>query len=506
MQSKFIKILAAILLIPILYGLGVYVARGEVRTDAEYPESFQNAAAFCAGNDAAQVLKFSPGQEQEIQAALNSLTECTTIQLAAGRFVFNNALTIAGVDGITLAGAGQKATTIQFVDAINVNGVDVESANQFTIRDLKIVDSPKNAVEIRLSENIHIDRVTTTWSITQGPERGKNGAYGFYPVNVSNVLLENSESFYASDAGIYVGQCINAVVRNNLAEQNVMGLEIENTVNAEVYDNVVKNNTGGLLVYDLNKNTIVTRNVRVHRNTVVDNNNDNFSNAGIVKSVPAGVGFIITAAREVEIFDNTFGNNNTTDIALFSGLITETPDFGEWAQNNFRLHSIYIHDNIFNGGSGDSIDNGRTNVESRPLGKLMESLFQIWNEERASAGGAALKVPNISYDGVDKGRTLLVLTNTMFGNQPGNHNQICLKDNDRGAIQPTLGDYNMPALLNNSAEPTDESMRAAIQAGEVVVYENGEDGYGGAPEAGFACEGFRATGVPVNFPAASAAR
>lgn len=503
MQSKVIKILAALVLLPVVYGVGIYFARAEVRTDAQFPATFETAAAYCADNESAATLNFAPGQEAELQAALNSLAECTTIQLAAGRFVLNNAMTIAGVDGISVVGAGKNATTIQFVDAINVNGIDVESANHFTIRDLKIVDSPKNAVEIRLSENIHIDNVTTTWSVTAGPERGKNGAYGFYPVNVANVLLENSESYYASDAGIYVGQCINAVVRNNLAEFNVMGLEIENTVNAEVYNNVVKNNTGGLLVYDLNKNTIVTRNIRVHNNTVVNNNNNNFANSGIVKSVPAGVGFIITAAREVEIFENTFENNNTTDIALFNGLITETPDFSEWQQNNFRVHTIYIHSNAFNGGSGDAIDNGSTDVKDRPLGKLMETIFGHVNAERTAAGQAAIGVPNISYDGVDDGRTLLALTNTMFGNQPGNHNDICLRNNDRGKIQPSFGDYNLPALLNNSDAPTADSILAAIRSGDFVIYENGEGNYGGEPDAGFACKGFVATGVPVDFAVAA---
>lgn len=499
MQNKFIKILIAVLLLPILYGIGIYVARAEKTTDAQFPAKFEPADVYCAGNSEARTLTFTPGQEKQIQETLNSLSECTTIQLGAGRFVFNNALTIAGVKGITLCGAGQKQTTIQFVDAINVNGIDVESSNHFTIRDLTVQDSPKNAIEIRLSENIYIDHVTTTWSNTSGPERAKNGAYGFYPVNVANVLLENSESYYASDAGIYVGQCINAVVRNNLAEFNVMGLEIENTVNAEVYNNVVRNNTGGMLVYDLNKNTIVTRNIRVHDNTIINNNNDNFSSAGIVKSVPAGVGFIVTAARQVEIFANIFENNNTTDIALFSGLITETPDFGMWEQNNFRLHSIYVHDNRFNGGSGDAIDNGQTSAKDRPLGKLMEEVFRIVNTERTAAGEAPFTVPNISYDGVDDGRTILAVTNTPFGNKKGNHNNICLKNNGVGNIHPAFGDFNLPALLDNSDEPTEESMRAAYLNGDFLIYANAEADYGGAPEAGFSCEGFVATGVPVDF-------
>ena len=498
MGSKLLKFGLPILLLPIVYGVWVYSSRAEARTDVQFGE-FQPAAAFCASNAQASTLQFAPGQEAELQTKLNNLGECTTIELAAGRFVFKNALTIAGVNGITIKGAGKKATTIQFVDAVNVNGIDVESANNFTIRDLKVVDSPKNAIEIRLSENIHIDNVITTWSTTSGPERGNNGAYGYYPVNVTNVLLENSESYYASDAGIYVGQCVNALVRNNRAEWNVMGLEIENTVNAEVYDNVVQNNTAGLLVYDLNKNTIVTRNIRVHDNIVVNNNNDNFANAGIVKATPSGIGFIITAAREVEVFDNTFENNNTTDIAMVSGLISETPDFGQWKQNNFRLHSIYIHDNTFKGGTGDSIDNGKTSGKDRPLGVLVDELWKTVNAERTGVDRSSINVPNILYDGVDDGRTLLALTNTMFGNKRGNFNNICIRNNEGS---PGLVDLNLPAVLDNASEPTDESMRNAVQSGDLVIFENADDNYGGLPETGFDCEGFVATGVPVQFEVA----
>ena len=133
----------------------------------------------------------------------------------------------------------------------------------------------------------------------------------------------------------------------------------------------------------------------------------------------------------------------------------------------------------------------------------METIFGHVNAERTAAGQAAIGVPNISYDGVDDGRTLLALTNTMFGNQPGNHNDICLRNNDRGKIQPSFGDYNLPALLNNSDAPTADSILAAIRSGDFVIYENGEGNYGGEPDAGFACKGFVATGVPVDFAVAA---
>jgi len=48
----------------------------------------------------------------------------------------------------------------------------------------------------------------------------------------------------AADAGSYVGQSKNVIVRNNRAESNVAGIEIENTQGADVYDNVAVDNTG----------------------------------------------------------------------------------------------------------------------------------------------------------------------------------------------------------------------------------------------------------------------
>ena len=44
-------------------------------------------------------------------------------------------------------------------------------------------------------------------------------------------------SIGASDAGIYVGQSSQVVVRTSRAERNVAGFELENTKGAELYDN-----------------------------------------------------------------------------------------------------------------------------------------------------------------------------------------------------------------------------------------------------------------------------
>lgn len=134
-------------------------------------------------------------------------------------------------------------------------------------------------------EDLTIRRVRTWWSDGASEQ---NGAYGIYPVMCSDVLIEHCVAQFASDAGIYVGQTRRAVVRYNRAEQNVAGIEIENTVGADVYENEATNNTGGILVFSLPglqlKNGSHTR---VFKNRLHDNNHPNFAHQGtMVASVP----------------------------------------------------------------------------------------------------------------------------------------------------------------------------------------------------------------------------
>jgi len=474
----------------------LFLSRMEKSTSIQFPQTFLTTEKYC-GDKTIRVLSFVPREVDKLLIALNSLEECTRIELGRGEFLLNTSLTVNNVNGIEIRGAGKNLTTVRFKDAGNVNGIDVEASHSFTIRDLRILDSPKNGLEIRLSENVVIDNLEVTWSTRSGEAMSQNGAYGVYPVNVVNLLLQNTDSYYASDAGLYVGQCINALVRYNRAEYNVMGLEIENTINAEVYENVVRNNTGGFLAYDHHKNSIVSRNIRVFKNTITNNNNPNFASSGIVKTVPAGVGMVLTAVRDIEIYENTFANNNTADIGILNGLVSETPDFSQWKMNNWRSHDIYIHSNVFNGGSGNSVDNGNTSETDRPLGVLLDRVIQTMNELRVEKGESRLPVPNIVYDGVDKGYTILTLT-SWFGKSKGNYNAICLKNNDRGKMSPKLLDLNLPALLDNSDEPTSESIRKSIEKGDTLLY-TAEDEYGGLPPGGFSCEGYRFKGMPLDL-------
>lgn len=154
----------------------------------------------------------------------------------------------------------------------------------------------------------------------------------------------------ASDAGIYVGQSNQIIVRNSRAEYNVAGIEIENSTYADVYDNVATNNTGGILIFDLpNLPVQGGQATRVFNNQIFENNTENFAPIGnIVANVPAGTGLLILANDNIEVFENSFADNNSVNIMIYSftlgGRTIEDQNYDPFPEQ------IYIHDNEFVGG------------------------------------------------------------------------------------------------------------------------------------------------------------
>jgi parallel beta-helix repeat protein len=134
------------------------------------------------------------------------------------------------------------------------------------------------------------------------------------------VLIDKVTVKGASDAGIYVGQSKNIVVKRSRAEFNVAGIEIENSMNADVFDNVATHNAGGILVFDLpNLPQMGGHSTRLFRNKVVQNDTPNFAPKGnIVASVPTGTGVMIMANRDVHVFENEIDQNQTAAVMLVS--------------------------------------------------------------------------------------------------------------------------------------------------------------------------------------------
>ena len=247
------------------------------------------------------------------------------IEIPAGVFSFDRSLSLT-VDGVTIRGAGMDETILSFANqASGAEGLLV-TASDFTIEDLAIEDTNGDALKINEGENIIIRRVRTEW--TNGPDTD-NGAYGIYPVQTTNVLIDGAVAIGASDAGIYVGQSRNVIIRNSRAERNVAGIEVENTEGADVYGNVATENTGGILVFNMPNLPQPGRQTRVFDNQVFDNNTRNFGHPGTpVASVPAGSGIVINSNDDVEIFNNDIRDHRTANIIISSVYSTGYSDLG----------------------------------------------------------------------------------------------------------------------------------------------------------------------------------
>ena len=309
--------------------------------------------AACGGGEPAPQNSSDSSFESKLEQQLLDAKPGSVIDIPAGHYALKRGLGLR-TDGVTIRGGGMDKTVLSFKGQIVGPEGLLVNANDFTIENLAIEDTKGDALKINQGRNITIHGVRIEW--TGGPNTN-NGAYGLYPVKTQNVLVEDSVVIGASDAGIYVGQSNNIVVRRNRAEQNVAGIEIENSVNADVYDNTATKNSGGILVFNMPNLSQAGHASRLFKNKVFDNNTGNFAAKGAaVASVPAGSGVVVNSNDKVEIFDNDIADNQTANIIISSYYSTNYYNKrGVAADYNPYPKGIAVYGNRLKGG-GDSPD------------------------------------------------------------------------------------------------------------------------------------------------------
>jgi len=322
-------------------------------------------------------IETGPDVARRAQAAMINVKPGQVIEFPEGRFEFPATLSL-DVSRVTVRGHGPDKTILRFKDqgaGTGGEGLLVTSKNDVTLQDLAVEDAWGDGIKIQGTGKLVLRNIRVEW---MGGPKETNGGYGLYPVLCTDVLIEGCKVAGASDAGIYVGQSQNIVVRRNTVEKNVAGIEIENSTRADVHDNVATDNSGGILIFTMpDLPTKEGRHCRVFHNRVLANNHVNFAPKGnIVATVPPGTGIMIMANDQVEIFDNTIEQNQTAGLSVVSYLITEKP-LSDDKYNPF-CEAIYVHDNVFSA-------NG-----AKPAGSLGEML--------AKALGTPL--PDILYDGI----------------------------------------------------------------------------------------------------------
>jgi parallel beta-helix repeat protein len=283
------------------------------------------------------------GAAERLTEALITAQSGDTVRIGAGRIEITEGLSL-DVDDVVVKGAGPDQTILSFKGQTGSGEGLLVTSDRVVLEDFAVEDTKGDGVKSKGSDQITFRNLRVEW--TNGPD-AKNGAYGVYPVSSKNVLIEGVTVRGAADAGIYVGQSENIVVRNSRAEFNVAGIEIENSMQADVYKNVATHNTGGILVFDLpNLPVQGGHDIRVFDNDVVDNDTPNFAPPGnMVAIVPKGMGIMVMANRNVHVFGNRLDGNATAHV-----LIAAYPNEYEDENYTFVPRGVYVHGNTYGEG------------------------------------------------------------------------------------------------------------------------------------------------------------
>ena len=260
--------------------------------------------AVAAGDDA----------QTRLQEALILAEPGDVVALGAGRFVLTDGLSL-DVQGVTLRGQGMDATVLDFSGQKGAGEGLLVTSDEVTMRDFAVENTHGDGIKSKGADNVVYYRVRVTW--TGGPKES-NGAYGIYPVSSTGVLIDGCKVSGASDAGIYVGQSKAITVRYNYVENNVAGIEIENSRDALVKGNLVTRNTGGILVFDLPGLPVMGGgNTLIEGNVVAGNDTPNFAPKGnIVAGVRRGTGIMVMANDRVMVINNRLANNPTVQVMV----------------------------------------------------------------------------------------------------------------------------------------------------------------------------------------------
>ena len=288
---------------------------------------------------APMTITVQPGET--IQAAVDRARPGDTIEVPYGLYTERVAIDLSD---ITLRGIPNEKGEWPILDGEGrlADGV-IASGNNFELANFHVRNTTDNGVLVEGATGVHLHDLFTE----------NTGAYGVYPVQSTDVLIERSTATGVNDAGIYAGQCEKVVIRDSVAYGNVIGIEVENTVGAEVYNNHAYDNALGIFIDLLPQLTSkVSLDTKVYNNIAENNNHENFAPAKTSAAlVRTGTGLLLLAADHVEVYSNTIRGNKTAGVAVFNltiGFDEDEIDVGPNPEHN------WIHDNVMQNNGTDA--------------------------------------------------------------------------------------------------------------------------------------------------------
>ena len=182
-------------------------------------------------SDGGQVTRFSPGPHVQmvLQEDLILAEPGAVIHFEEGPFDFTSGLSL-DVDNVTIRGRGMDKTILVLQKQQAAPGALYQQQRRHG-RGSGHRGHQGQRHQVPYGGSYHLPPCAHRMDRrTAGDQRR---LLGIYPVSSKQVLIEECVAIAASDAGIYVGQSQDAIIRGCRAEYNVAGIEIENCYRAK---------------------------------------------------------------------------------------------------------------------------------------------------------------------------------------------------------------------------------------------------------------------------------
>ena len=317
-------------------------------------QGYQSAVDFAEqeyGEDAASFV--SPGADA-IENAVNAAAPGAKLLIEPG--TYQDAVTLEQT-GLRLVGCGGATNDRPLLQKPETCAAPEDCARGIFASDLDDLLFQSLAVEGWTSDGIFVtgaERVTYRDIVGDGGVGDNTSSrYAVFPVNSSGVVIETCDVKDISDAGIYVGQSTDIVVRFNKIQTSVAGVEFENSANGVGHNNYAKGNTGGFLVFkDGSLPVQLSNDHRVSHNVFDDNNGPNYG-SGNVAGVPEGTGILVISTDDSEFEYNFIRGNNSFGFALTDQMVAQ---FGPPFSSDQKTERNTVADNVVTGNGGNPDD------------------------------------------------------------------------------------------------------------------------------------------------------
>jgi len=217
---------------------------------------------------------------------------------------------------VVLEGGGRKQ-----------NGIFVNGADQVSIRGFKAQNYRANGFFLTNVVGYTVRDVIAA----------KSGVYGVYAFNSKGGTMRDSEAYYHSDAGFYIGQTpaqvkpIRSVVKNVESWGNPIGFSATNMRYVTITGSRFYNNGIGVVPNALDSEKFPPAEDNIIRGNEIFWNNFNFhagapfepKNSGVVPLVPVGTGLLLLGGRRNTVEGNKIFGNYAIGVAAVEGILLE---------------------------------------------------------------------------------------------------------------------------------------------------------------------------------------